>query len=98
MLKKVKRCLAMSVMILCLSGGALAGHTRPGLENCTCGCSGCFCDPGETQGACTNSVSREPKAEASDNTLLTSPGSSGDGGALLFGSLVLMALARFLMR
>src|SRR5689334_7641914 len=95
MLKKVKMCLAMSVMILCLSGGALAGHTRPGGEWCTCGCSGCFCDPGETPGNCTNSVVGQPKPVpgTSGDTLPTS-GSTGDGGAFLFGSLVLMALAR----
>ena len=98
MLRKVKMCLGMSVMILCLSGGVLAGHTVPGGEACMCGCSGCMCDPGERPGACTNSVSREPKADARDNTLPVMPESSGDGGALLFGSLVLMTLVRFLWR
>ena len=97
MLKKVKMCLAMSVMILCLSGSALAGHTRPGGEYCTCGCPACICDSGEKPGACTESVSREPNMDASGDTL-PAPGSSGDGGAFLFGSLVLMALARFLWR
>ena len=97
MLKKVKMCLAMSVMILSLSGGALAGHTVPGGEVCTCGCARCVCDPLETPGACTNSVVGQPKTDPSGDTLPT-PGSTGDGGAVLFGSLMLMALARLLWR
>jgi hypothetical protein len=42
-------------------------------------------------------VGREPKADPSGDTL-PMPRSSGDGGAVLFGSLVLMALVRFLWR
>jgi hypothetical protein len=42
-------------------------------------------------------VIREPKADPSGDTLPV-PESSGDGGAFLFGSLVLMALARVLWR
>ena len=98
MFKKVKMCFAMSVMILCLSGGVLAGHTRPGGEVCTCGCAGCFCDPGEQREVCANLASQEPKAGVTTNTSPVTPDSSGDGGALLFGSLMLMALARFLLR
>jgi hypothetical protein len=76
---------------------ALAGHTQMGGEACTCGCSECICDPGEPRSPCTNSVSREPKIDPSGDTL-PMPESSGDGGAFLFGSLMLMALARFLWR
>src|ERR1051325_999254 len=97
MLKTVKKCLAMSVMILCLSGGALAGHTMPGGGGayCMCGCKACFCDPGENPGNCTNSVVGQPKADPSGDTL-PKPGSAGDGGAFLFGSVMVMALARLL--
>ena len=76
---------------------ALAGHTQMGGAACTCGCGGCICDPGESFGACTNNVTREPNTDPSVDTS-PMPESSGDGGAFLFGSLMLMALARFLWR
>lgn len=101
MLRKVKKWLAMSVMILCLSGGALAGHTMPGGrgEECTCGCISCFCDSGESP-ICgrTNSAVQDDLNGVSGNKSPATPDSSGDGGMLLFGSLVFMALARFLWR
>lgn len=99
MLKKVKKCLAMSVMILCLSGGVLAGHTMPGGdgEYCGCGCAKCFCDSGENPSPCINSVGREPKADPISKTS-PKPEPSGDGGTFLFGSLMLMTLFRFLWR
>src|SRR5689334_15655642 len=62
---------------------ALAGHSTVGGEACTCGCSGCICDPGETRVACGNSVSLEPDSKPSGDTLPV-PESSGDGGAFLF--------------
>ena|SRR5438128_2282825 len=76
---------------------ALAGHTQVGGYACTCGCTGCLCDPGESRAACINSVSREPDTDSKVDTS-PKPESSGDGGAFLFGSLMLMALARFLWR
>ena len=99
MLRKVRRGLAMSVMILCLSGSVLAGHTVPSGEECTCGCIGCFCDPGEAP-LCNgpNMASNDDLSGINGNKLPASPDSSGDGGAVLFGSLVFMALFRFLWR
>src|SRR5690349_18989879 len=76
---------------------ALAGHTQVGGYACTCGCTACICDPGETRTACGNSVSREPGTDPGSDTS-PAPKSSGDGGAFLFGSLMLIALARFLWR
>ena len=99
MLKRAKTCLAMSVMILCLASVSLAGHTRPGGEECTCGCIGCFCDPGEVP-LCDgpNMASNDGLSGINGNKLPVSPESSGDGGAVLFGSLVFMLMARMLWR
>ena len=76
---------------------ALAGHTQVGGYACTCGCTECICDPGESRSACTNGVTGAPNPDPNVDTSSV-PVSSGDGGAFLFGSLVLMALARFLWR
>ena len=98
MLRKVRRGLAMSVMILCLSGSVLAGHTRPSGEECNCGCIGCFCDPGDPP-ICQNAnrAGSDTLSVSGDKSAAT-PDSSGDGGAVLFGALVFMALNRFLWR
>ena|SRR2546421_9755975 len=78
---------------------ALAGHTTMGGEYCPCGCGGCICDPGETP-SCprTNRARRADQGELNGDRSPAKPESSGDGGMLLFGSLVFMALARFLWR
>jgi hypothetical protein len=71
---------------------------QSGGEYCTCGCAGCICDPGETP-SCprTNSARRADQGGASGDKSPVTP-ASGDGGAVLFGSLVFMALFRFLWR
>jgi len=99
MLRKVRKGLAMSVMILCRSGGVLAGHTVPGGEACTCGCIGCFCDPGESP-ICRNAnrASSDILGGVSGDKSAATPESSGDGGAVLFGALVFMAILRSLWR
>ena len=99
MLKKVRRGLAMSVMILCLSGSVLAGHTVPGGEECTCGCISCFCDSGESP-ICQNAnrAGSDLLGGVSGDKSAATPDSSGDGGAVLFGALVFMAILRSLWR
>jgi len=73
---------------------ALAGHSTIGGAYCACGSSDdCICDAGELP-----STARLNNGDLSDNKWPVPPESSGDGGVLLFGSLVLMALARFLWR
>ena len=68
-------------------------------DECTCGCIGCFCDPGELPiCARTNSIDRDVLRGVRGDKSATTPESSGDGGAVLFGSLVFMALLRFLWR
>jgi hypothetical protein len=98
MLRKVRRGLAMSV-ILCLSGSVLAGHTRPSGEECNCGCIGCFCDPGEPP-ICQNAnrAGSDILGGVSGDKSAATPESSGDGGAVLFGALVFMAILRSLWR
>lgn len=101
MLRNVKRGLAMSLMILCLSGGVLAGHVQPGGrgEECNCGCIGCFCDPGESP-ICQNAnrAGSDILGGVSGDKSAATPESSGDGGAVLFGALVFMAILRSLWR
>jgi hypothetical protein len=77
---------------------AVAGHSTMGGAYCMCGCTECVCDPGETPDMCIKKAGKEAKPGKSGRTSPTTPESSGDGGALLFGSLMLMALARFLWR
>ena len=72
---------------------ALAGHTTLGGAYCECGSADCICDPGELPTA-----ARLNQDDPADNKGPVTPASSGDGGIVLVGSLVLMALARFLWR
>ena len=77
----------------------LAGHSTLGGEDCTCGCINCICDPGEPPNCRgVNSATLADQDEVSHDRSSGKPESSGDGGLLLFGSLVFMALARFLWR
>src|SRR5436305_13869966 len=112
-LSKVSACLCVALLLVVLltafvnninspgpfNSVAFAGHTQAGGEYCTCGCAGCICDPGESP-SCprTGSASRADQGEPSGDKLPATPASSGDGGAVLFGSLVFMALFRFLWR
>ncbi|HKQ07874.1 MAG TPA: hypothetical protein VJ464_22290 [Blastocatellia bacterium] len=76
----------------------LAGHTVPSGEECNCGCIGCFCDPGEPP-ICQNAnrAGSDILGVSGDKSAAT-PDSSGDGGAVLFGALVFMAILRSLWR
>lgn len=107
-LSKLSACLCAVVMMVLLlpafannstsscpfTSVALAGHVQSGGAYCACGSSDdCICDAGELP-----NTARLNNGDLSDNKWPVSPESSGDGGVLLFGSLVLMALARFLWR
>jgi hypothetical protein len=111
-LSKVSACLCVALLLVVLlpafanntnllgsfNSVALAGHVQAGGEYCTCGCAGCICDPGETANCLhTGSADRADQGEPSGDKSPVSP-ASGDGGMLLFSSLVLMALFRFLWR
>ena len=76
----------------------LAGRSTIGGAYCMCGCAECVCDPGEDPDLCIKKAGQKAEPGKSGRTSPSTPESSGDGGALLFGSLMLMALARFLWR
>ncbi|HST19759.1 MAG TPA: hypothetical protein VLR90_01470 [Blastocatellia bacterium] len=74
---------------------ALAGHTNLGGGVwCQCGCAGCFCDPGETPGACTNSINPIPKKSDRSFDQSASPVGKASTSDFDFGAgTMLLALA-----
>ncbi len=48
---------------------AYAGHSIANGAWCQCGCTACICDPGETPGACTNSVAPNPDTKAKSGSV-----------------------------
>ena len=73
---------------------ALAGHTNLGGYACRCGCVGCICDPGETPGACTNSINPIPKKSDRSFDQSASPVGKASTSDFDFGAgTMLLALA-----
>jgi len=73
---------------------AIAGHVVTGGGAwCQCGCAGCICDPGETPGACTNSIN--PVTKKSDGSL-DQNASFDFGSSALVLALAVLVWARFL--
>ena len=72
----------------------MAGRTQSGGKYCTCGEPDCITEPGEC-GANTNGAVGQPELNKPKDT---APSSSGDGGAVLLGGLLLMAVIRFFLR
>ena|SRR2546423_14420596 len=73
-----------------------AGHAVTGGEYCTCGCTGCICDPGESPNCIRNQrVAKSPTDDAVDHT--TSPtGSAGHSGLDFGSSALVLAVALWL--
>ena len=72
---------------LAFSGIAMAGHTNPGGEYCTCGCPACICDPGERPTICDGAA---PAQLADDETGKADLDSELTAGAMIF-ALALLA-------
>jgi hypothetical protein len=71
-----------------------AGHVPVGNYWCQCGCAGCFCDPGETPGACTNSINPIPKKSDRSFDQSASPVGKASTSDFDFGAgTMLLALA-----
>ncbi len=72
-----------------------AGHVSlGGGAYCNCGCAFCICDPGETPGACTNSIKPIPKKSDRSFDQSASPVGKASASDFNFGAgTMLLALA-----
>src|SRR5215212_5429755 len=78
---------------------AFAGHSIIGGYTCTCGCSGCACESGESQGECGGGLTRvanQPDDSFDQNASPADAGRVDLGSSALMLALAIFVWARFL--